>query len=101
MVLESMNNIHGLDLWVRLECGPPEVVATTASHVIASAILLNVLTAARTLLHMTTQTLTFNQNEILWDWLRGLLLWNPLMLADETHGGVKAEICQANAAKDR
>jgi len=98
--LEGMNNIHDPDLRVRLECGPPEIVATTASHVIASAILLNVLATARTLLHATAQAVAVDQNELLWG-LRSLLLWNPLMLANEAHGGVEPKISQANATEHR
>jgi hypothetical protein len=68
--------------------------------VIASAILLNVLATARALLHVTAKAMAVEQKEVFWGGVQRLL-WNPLVLADEAHSGVKPQIRQANAAEDR
>lgn len=75
-------------------------MSTAASHVIAATILLDVLAAAGTLLHEQSQGAVSNEYELLRHWLRALLLRNPLMLADEAHGCVKAQVCKTNAAED-
>eukprot|EP00411_Alexandrium_monilatum_P059383 CAMPEP_0175519800 /NCGR_PEP_ID=MMETSP0096-20121207/16178_1 /TAXON_ID=311494 /ORGANISM="Alexandrium monilatum, Strain CCMP3105" /LENGTH=538 /DNA_ID=CAMNT_0016822193 /DNA_START=26 /DNA_END=1641 /DNA_ORIENTATION=+ len=82
---------------VRLQSGPPELVAATARHVVASPVLDDVLLARRRLLHHVTRR-QLHVHVGRRDGRRAAVAGRPLPLAEEAHDRVEAAVAQADAA---
>jgi len=72
-------------------------VAATASHVIATAILLDRLVAAWTPLHFEAKKVLLRHL----CWCLSFILWDPLMLTDKAHHRVKTQISEAPTTEGR
>lgn len=84
-----------LTTWVWSERGPPELMPTAATHVIAASIFHNALAASWTLLH----DLACNGLAVVIYCARWMLhcVGSPLVLAHETHDRVGTKVTQAKA----
>jgi len=90
---------EGLLAAVRIQSAPPELVAAPASHVVASAVLDDVLAAPGTPLHgLPAEEL---QVHAYVGRSRCEILSGPRVLAGEAHNGVETEIPETETASAR